>query len=203
MESFVGSLDSLNNNIAKHLEKDSSLYRRSVLINAAYKHSGYRYDSILQKESDREDSITLSAQLAYSKNIEDLKRLPSSLTDGVIKIDSAANYFIYGIFVLVFGVLTSFYRFHVKEAAKYEHFVIGFHRISIAGTYSTTKFDDEVKASLARDAFLADQKMSKQSKVESPIPGHPTSDIGTALANKLLEGFDVLAKPKGQSSNQI
>lgn len=109
-----------------------------------------------------------------------------------------SSYILYGIFILVFGVLTSFYRFFLKEISKQEHYLVGFYRIRIAGQNSTTKYDDEVKIALTHNAFnyesLTGNKNNKN--VESPIPGHPTSDITTILLNKILNQLDFKTKDK-------
>jgi hypothetical protein len=38
--------------------------------------------------------------------------------------------------------------------------------------------------------------LNKKAKVESPLPGHPTSDLMTGIVNKILEKFEVEVKPK-------
>jgi hypothetical protein len=106
-----------------------------------------------------------------------------------------SDYVLYGVFILIFGVTTSLYRFHLKEISKQEHYLVGFQRIRIAGVNSTTKYDDEVKVSLTKDAFTFNENAPRKDKlIESPIPGHPSSDIATELLNKLLDKFDLTAK---------
>ena len=112
-----------------------------------------------------------------------------------------SSYILYGIFVLIFGVLTSFYRFFLKEISKQEHYLVGFYRIRVAGNNSTTKYDDEVKTALTQNAFNYENSLNlkKTSKIESPIPGHPTSDITTILLNKILNQLDFKSKDKKDS----
>jgi hypothetical protein len=103
----------------------------------------------------------------------------------------------YGIFIIAFSVLTSFYRFHQKEVSKYEHYLIGFHRIRIAANNSSNKFEDEVRTSLTRDAFVYETHaglFTKNKKVESPIPGHPTSDLATYMVNKIFDSIEIREK---------
>ena len=102
--------------------------------------------------------------------------------------------------ILVIGVFTSLYRFHQKEIAKNEHYKLGFLRIRIAATNNEHDgFKDDVRSSLTLNAFtipsdgLFDRK---DKKIDSPVPGHPTSDITTGLVNKLLESVDVVFRPK-------
>jgi len=112
------------------------------------------------------------------------------------------NVFYYGAFILVFSVLTSFYRFHLKEISKYEQLSLGYHRIRIAARNSKDKFETEVRTALTENAFSYEPKtsiFSKEKKVESPIPGHPSSDAFTYLLNKVLEKIPDPPKdaPKG------
>jgi hypothetical protein len=113
---------------------------------------------------------------------------------------TAANpaivYIVYGIFILIFGVTTSFYRFHLKEISKYEHFLFGFLRIRMA-CHDDIQNNVEVKNALTQDAFATEVKVRKEQRIDSPIPGHPTSDIGSAVMNKILDAIDFTAKPKG------
>lgn len=97
--------------------------------------------------------------------------------------------------------MTSFYRFFLKEISKQEHYLVGFHRIRIAGNNSTTKYDDEVKIALTHNAFNYENSTSnkKGKNVESPIPGHPTSDITTTLLNKIIDQLDFKSKDKNIS----
>lgn len=102
------------------------------------------------------------------------------------------RFVLYAIFILIFGVLISLYRFHLKEISKYEHFNIGFHRIRIAATNSKAEFDTEVRIALTDQAFVLEVKsgvFTKDKKIESPIAGYPSSDAMTFLFNKLLEKF--------------
>lgn len=140
----------------------------------------------------------IKRSLKISKAANSLSRFPDSI-DKLLKVDNTSVYIIYGIFILIFGVLTSFYRYHLKEVSKFEHFLFGFQRIRIAGNNSSTGYDDEVKTSLSKDAFIHDIKVETKEikkQIESPIPGHPTSDIATALFNKILESVEVTPKAK-------
>lgn len=115
------------------------------------------------------------------------------------KFDSSVLLISYGVFILVFGVTTSFYRFFLKEAAKYEHFLFGLHRIRIAANNSKTGFEDEVRTALTQNAFLEyssnDSIFSKRKgTVESPIPGYPTSDLSVFLLNSIRE--ELMSKNK-------
>lgn len=136
-------------------------------------------------------------------------RILSIATDSNIKANLSSNtmesienntsYILYGISILVFGVFTSFYRFHLKEISKYEHYMFGFIRIKIAGNNSKYGYDTEVRKSLTNEAFSHELKssfMNKEKKVESPMPGHPTLDLSSAIINKVIDSLDVIIKKK-------
>jgi len=104
---------------------------------------------------------------------------------------------LYGLFVLVFSVTISLYRYCLKQISKIEHFYFGLLRIRIAGNNSKTGFDDYVKESLTKDAFSFETNsplFTKSKPIESPIQGHPISDLSTTIINKLLETYEL--KPK-------
>jgi len=99
------------------------------------------------------------------------------------------------LFTVVFGVLMAIYRFHLSEISRSEQYRFGLHRIRIAANnFDTTGFKDEVRTSLTESAF--DFFSGKEKKVESPLPGHPASDLASIFANKLMEGIDVKVSPK-------
>ena len=109
---------------------------------------------------------------------------------------SITTYVLLGLFVLVFGVLMAVYRFHLQEIAKAEHFKIGFLRIKIAADNGSQGFESEVRQALAMNAFDYVKSLPTKGKVESPLPGHPTSDVATLFLNKLFETFELRAEPK-------
>ena len=109
--------------------------------------------------------------------------------------DNSLNFIIYGFFIIIFGVVISFYRFHLKEIAKYENFLLGFQRIRIAGNNSLNGYETEVRQALTQDAFVMETKsVTTKKTIESPIPGHPTSDLSVFLLNKIMDAIEVSAK---------
>jgi len=200
---------SLNESLKR---SDSIIYKASRLNNGSVNVlKGLLTDSIkkLLKNNDKlvfsdyaRDADTIESEikknnLAVIGAQEKIAKIPGDVNDRFLKIDNSIIYIIYGVFILVFGVLTSLYRFHLKEIAKYEHFLFGFERVRIAGNNSKSGYDDEVKISLSKDAFSPEVKVeSKEIKrqVESPIPGHPTSDLAAALFSKILSAVEI--KPK-------
>ncbi len=117
-------------------------------------------------------------------------------------LNNTSELIFYGISILVFGVLTSFYRYFLKEISKYEHYLFGMHRIRIAANNYEGGFADEVRTALTFNAFSNTTDnvgglFKNKSKVQSPIPGHPTSDATTFLLNKIVDSLEIVIKPKG------
>ncbi|MEX0958975.1 MAG: hypothetical protein WDZ63_06765 [Burkholderiales bacterium] len=101
------------------------------------------------------------------------------------------------IFLVMFGVLMSIYRFHLNETSKAEHPKLGFMRIRVAANNSGAGFQTDVRVALTDQAFafLPQQTgMFRSKRIESPIPGHPTSDLAALLLDKLLDRFELVAR---------
>ena len=93
--------------------------------------------------------------------------------------------------------MMSIYRFHLLEGAKAEHAKLGFLRIRIAANNTSPGFQSEVREALTKGAFDYQQSggfLAKKGKIESPLPGHPTSDLTTAFINKLLDNISITIK---------
>jgi hypothetical protein len=105
---------------------------------------------------------------------------------------------ILAIFIVVFGVLMSVYRFHLNEVAKAEHYKLGFMRIRIAAHNTALGYKTEVRAALTDQAFGFQPAtlLFKSKSVESPLPGHPTSDAVALILDKILAKFDLVEKKK-------
>jgi hypothetical protein len=141
-----------------------------------------KYDSLLSKAILFQK--LKNENLKGTDNIKEEKKLPE-LNDIVL----------YAIFVLVFAVLTSLYRFHLKEISRQEHYLVGLQRIRIAAVNSSTKYDGSVLTALTENAFSFDKGGERSSKViKNPLEGHPTTDVATDLLNKLFEKFDFIQK---------
>jgi hypothetical protein len=143
---------------------------------------------ILQTISDIQiDTNQLSTTLSKLINLSD--QAPKAIE----AIPESTVYFVYGIFILLFGLVTSFYRFHLKEISKNEHYLLGFHRIRVAGNNSETGYEDYAKYYLTKDAF-ATVDSGKSGKVDSPLPGHPTSDLSVEMLNKIFDRLEIKKK---------
>ncbi len=151
------------------------------------------------------DSVSIVSTLQWIQNLrlatDELQMLPKKIYEISPPVPESMLYILYGIFILIFGVVTSFYRFHLKEISKYEHHLLGFNRIRIAGNNSITGYDDYVKYFLSKDAFSSDSKSSND-KFDSPLPGHPSSDISATIVNKLIEKLDIKDLLKKESSDK-
>jgi hypothetical protein len=184
-EVYVGGIDTIN----EHLYlKNTINFTNPPAKKWVYKEI---LDSVISKLENEKKGIMNQKDSVYNE----LQVLPSRLEGSLIKLDGATIYIFYGIFILVFGVFTSLNRFHLKQASKYEHYMIAFQRVRIAG--NNPDFSDNVRASLLIDAFTYETRSSSK-RIESPIPGHPTSDVGTALLNKIMDSLDVVLKPKSE-----
>jgi hypothetical protein len=88
------------------------------------------------------------------------------------------------------------YRRHMDQAIQQEHFQLGLRRIRVAARNSGPGFQTEVRQALTEGAFAIESKSLFKRKIESPVPGHPPTDVTTQLLNRLLDNFDI--KPKNQ-----
>lgn len=107
------------------------------------------------------------------------------------------DYLIFVLVIVIFGFFASFYRFHLKEIAKYEHSLLWFMRIRIAANNSEQKFDTEVRKSLTEDAFSYDTKdhfFKRWKWVENPLPGHIWLDLSSAIVNKIIEWVEIMPR---------
>jgi hypothetical protein len=104
------------------------------------------------------------------------------------------------LFVVIIGVFTGLYRFHLREVTKNEQYKLGLLRIRVAAnSASLPGFDGEVRTALTSGAFDLPREPATflaRGRIESPVPGHPSSDIATLLLNRLLEEVEVVLQPK-------
>lgn len=111
-------------------------------------------------------------------------------------------YGVAAILVLVIAIVSSIYRFHLREIAKNEQYKLAFLRIRIAANNAGTPgFEGEVRTALTRNPFdiqVEDASLFRRRNVESPIPGHPSSDLATSVINRLLDDVEFIVQPKGK-----
>lgn len=113
--------------------------------------------------------------------------------------DVSVLYMVLAFVIMFFGVFMSVYRFHLKEASKYNHLHIAFLRVRVAGNNTEEGFQSEVRQALTENAFQLELNSAKnvfnsRKKIESPIPGHPSSDLSTLVINKLLDNIEFQKK---------
>ena len=208
IKNAIFSLDSL---IKKH-EKSSRIIA-GILIFFMFTLcvSGfYLYTYQLKVNSNLSEKITPIIQefMKRIRNIDTNNSFPDQLcgelssnillqlrTAEVVSLrDKSILVFSFAIFTLVFGVLMAIYRHHLIEISKCQYFRIAFMRIEAATDDILNGEDKSVlKSSLADRAF--DYRSGKETKIEGPLPGHPTSDATTAIINRLLE----LLEPKNRA----
>jgi hypothetical protein len=137
----------------------------------------------------------LSIQLESNPSV--FSQEGNAITDIKTRV-SAYPYLIFGLFLLTFGIIVSLYRFHITEISRNEQIKLGFWRISIAARNTSAGFQTEVRQSLTKDAFVFNRKVQggKNKEVESPIPGHPTSDFAAVMLNKILENMEINVSKK-------
>lgn len=142
-------------------------------------------NSIPKKYESKADNITPN-DINYNKILyEAISFFP----------DYKILYICFGLFVIIFGVLMSVYRFHLTEISRNEQYKLGLLRIRIAANNSNTEgFDSEVRTSLTQGAF--EFSSGKEKNIESPLPGHPTSDFSTLFINKILDSMNVKLSSK-------
>ncbi len=131
--------------------------------------------------------------------------LNPDMTGGIASSGAFTNTVIFAllaIFATVFGVVMSVYRFHLNEISKAEHYKVGFLRIRIAANNTSGGFQGEVRSALTEKAFeflpILGGVLGRGKKVESPLPGHPTSDLSALVLNKVLEGLDVKVEKRSK-----
>ncbi len=138
-------------------------------------------------------TVTLIILFAYLLIMPDQTDEP----DARFKLSDMAVYAFLVIYTLSFAILMSLYRLHLNEASKAFHFKIGFLRIRIAANNEESGFQSEVRASLTTGAFdyiPIGKYAGNKEKIESPIQGHPTSDLSASVLNKLLDKIDINIK---------
>ena len=184
------AIDTCKENISRH-RFQSSFFLTLLLLIPIF--AGFYFYSKASQESYLKDVLLKIVSKTTSAATSD------TLTKLFGDNGSKTDYILYALLILVFGVFTSFYRFHLKEIAKYEHFHVGFMRIKIAAHNSEKKYETEVRHALTNEAFSYDTKsalINNEKRVESPIPGHPGSDIGSAIINKFLDSIEIVTKKK-------
>jgi hypothetical protein len=137
-------------------------------------------------------SDTVSTYNKASAALENYK--PSELISEKVLYGAAA------LFVLILSVTLSLYRIHLREITKNEFFRFAILRIATAAANKAdVGYDSEVRTALLDRVFEPPAEPSgwkRGQKVESPIPGHPTSDLLASALNRLLDQSDLVLKPK-------
>lgn len=171
------ALEQCQRNISRH-----RLYSIvMVLLLAACTYAFYLINKTQQLSAQNVVDLMNSGQ----DRIQSLADILTSKTHLYLTLDA--------LFIIVFGILISIYRFHLVEIARNEHTKMGFWRIRIAARNTDLGFQSEVRQTLTKDAFSFDRTLrpEKGKNIESPVPGHPGSDLATAFLNKILENVHI------------
>jgi cytochrome c biogenesis protein ResB len=168
----------------------------SLILAAGYSIYLIQVRTIINIQSDLPKStgeIQENSEKTLDSSRLALKEAVSSST--AIQPDPSLVYLFVGVFVVVFGVLMSVYRFHLAEISRAQQYRFGLLRVRIAANNADTAgFGTEVRQALTLEAFHF--YTGKEKKVESPLPGHPGSDFGALFLNKIVDKIDVQVKTK-------
>jgi len=153
-------------------------------------------------------SQDLASEIRYlARELVSSKSIPSDTSSAILAAansvennkESSSFYVFAALFVVVFGVMMAIYRFHLSEISKAQHNKLGFMRIRVAANNIDKEgFLTEVRDALTLNAF--EYSTGKEKKIESPLPGHPGSDISSALVSKLLNNVEVKIKNESGKS---
>lgn len=153
--------------------------------------------------SEASSAAAIQAMSKWERQAQSLLELANSSAEAESKaVDAMQNYdpmvwtpnemiTAAALFLIVLGLLIGVYRIHVKEIARNEYSRLALLRVSLAKAAGGS---EEVIKCLLQDAFSVPTEQaalfSGRRKFESPLPGHPGSDLGTALINKFLENYE-------------
>jgi|GEM_PF-6643576 len=117
---------------------------------------------------------------------------------GMIRSENNSSIITLAAFCVVsFGVFMALHRFHLTEVSKYEHYKLAFARLNIAQSFNE-RATDNIISSLTLDAFNFNSTKGQAAGVQSPLPGHPTSDLSALLVTKLMDN----AKANQKTANK-
>ncbi|CAA0099763.1 Uncharacterised protein [Halioglobus japonicus] len=150
--------------------------------------SGAYFSSGINSAAPNDDADKSKTETGENSNVGSIG-VGGGFSGGFYAPNTTVLYVFVVLFVVVFGVMMAIYRFHLNEISRSEQLKVGFMRIRIAANnHDNQGFSTEVRMALTDNAFTL--QTGKEKKVESPLPGHPSSDLGALLVNKLLESVD-------------
>lgn len=123
---------------------------------------------------------------------------------GAFPADKVIDYIMYGVCIVFISIFTSLYKQHSLDASKAENIYFSFLRVRVAG--KSCGYGTEVRIALTDRVFEftspKESIFSKSKKIESPIPGHPVSDLSTKLVNEVFKKFlntiEIKVKPEDE-----
>lgn len=118
-------------------------------------------------------------------------------------VTEAATYSGSALFVVLLGVITSLYRYRLRQVAKFEHYMFGLMRIRVAANNVNRRgFQTEVRTSLTLGAFdtpTEDLPFGRRRSAENPFPGHLGSELAWSLSHAVIERLE---KPHGRGRTE-
>ncbi|ARO88286.1 hypothetical protein EBAPG3_011135 [Nitrosospira lacus] len=185
-------------------EVEAVRYERNKLSEEMARLQKIVADHQVMSSSQKSDFADLNKQLAKVNN--EISQKQNALTEGIKSYSERpllSDHMLYGggaIVVLIIALLGGTYRLHLREIAKNEQYKLAFHRIRIAANNAQSPgFDSEVRAALTQDAFdvhIEERTIFQRKKIESPLPGLPSSDLATSIVNRLLDEVHIVFQPK-------
>ena len=195
---FKSTISSIEKQILKH-KKLATITSLSIII-ATLSIMAFLFYNFSKNQTHIEKEVNITIKfldtIEYNVNTPELtNNLTDKLESPIIKYIYHQNSYLYigiSLYLLIFGVLLSLYRFHLNNIEKLEDKKLAFERILIAATLSKENESfSEVKESLANNAF----SFSKEPKgIDSPIPGHYSSDLSVKLLNKIIDKINISIK---------
>lgn len=198
LNSIDQAISNLESQIEDHKKEGRRVQLYAFILGAFILAAGYSVylfqEYRVQASQDYLNKIVteLSSSSKSSDVINAIKEIGSFKT---ATSNSSLIFVFVGVFLAVFGVLMAIYRFHLTEISRAQQHKLGLQRIRIAANNSDKEgFGSEVREALTANAFVFSSGKGKN--IESPLPGHPTSDFATLFMNKLLDSIQVDVKKK-------
>jgi len=208
MKSIDQTIDNLNQQINEHRQEGRRMQLFAFIMGALLLGAGfsiYLYQEIEASSNNAYLESIISKILATSGETSEAAKNTAkelgALRSKVLESNTSITviYVFVGVFIVVFGVLMAIYRFHLTEISRAQQQKLGLQRIRIAANNNDKDgFGSEVRESLTYGAF--DYTTGKEKKMESPLPGHPTSDFATLFMNKVLDNINIDFKQKNKGA---
>lgn len=173
----VSMYDPSNN----HIRQLENIPQATVLQYDSLVSKGIAYQQLLNQKTGFE--LEMQKQLLHER--------PADVSD----------YLLYTLFVVLFGVFTSLYRYFLREMARHQHYLMGFDRLRIALSMQAPRYHSLIMEALVHHAFYAHDVRDKPA-VNSPLPGHPLSDFSAQLLSRIADKIDFTFQKEHNTSKK-